>query len=118
MAYGGSEKMSLSIEAEPLPLRIDRDGTVRVGGTRVTLDTIVGAFLQGAAAEEIAQQYPTVSLGDVYAVVAYYLRHRAEVDEYLAERQREAESLRKEIEANLDRSIIRERLLARRASKP
>ncbi len=110
--------MSLSIEAEPLPLRIDPDGTVRVGGTRVTLDTVVGAFLQGAAAEEIAQQYPTVSLGDVYAVVGYYLRHRAEVDEYLTERQREAESLRKEIETNLDRSIIRERLLARRGSKP
>ena len=110
--------MSLSIEAEPVPLRIDRDGSVRVAETRVTLDTIVAAFLQGAAAEEIAQQYPAVSLGVVYAVIAYYLRHRGEVDQYLAERQQEAEALREEIEANLDRSIIRERLFARRPSKP
>jgi len=110
--------MSLLIEAEAAPLTIDSGGTVRVGGTRVTLDTIVGAFLQGASAEEIAQQYPVVSLGDIYAVIAYYLRHRAEVDQYLGQRAQEGDALRKEIEANLDRSVIRERLLARRASKP
>ena len=52
--------MSLTIDAEPVPLQADADGVVRVGGTRVTLDTIVVAFQQGATAEEIAEQYPAV----------------------------------------------------------
>ena len=48
------------------------------GGTRVTLEAIVAAFSDGATAEEIAQDFPAVSLSDVYAVISYYLRHRSE----------------------------------------
>lgn len=44
-----------------LPLETDADGVVRVGDTRVTLDTIIMAFTDGATAEEIAQQYPSSS---------------------------------------------------------
>lgn len=51
----------------------------RVGGTRVTLDTLVAAFEQGATTEEIAQQYPSPGLADVYSVIGYYLRRRDEV---------------------------------------
>lgn len=54
-----------------------------VGGTRVTLDTLVAAFDAGATAEEIAQQYPSVALADVYAVIAYYLLHQPEIQAYL-----------------------------------
>jgi uncharacterized protein (DUF433 family) len=108
--------MSLTIDAEPMPLQTDADGVVRVGGTRVTLDTIVIAFQQGATAEEIAQQYPTVALSDIYAVIGYYLRHRREVEAYLEEGNQQAEALRRELEANYDRQGIRERLLARRSS--
>jgi len=50
--------MTLSIAVEPIPLKVDSDGVVRVGGTRVTLDTIVTAFNNGATAEEIVHQYP------------------------------------------------------------
>ena len=50
--------MTLVIGPQPLPLTMDTDGVVRVGGTRVTLDTIIYAFLDGATAEEIVQQYP------------------------------------------------------------
>ena len=52
--------MALSITPEPMPLMTDQDGVVRVGGTRVTLDTIVMAFNQGATAEEIVLQYPSL----------------------------------------------------------
>jgi uncharacterized protein (DUF433 family) len=45
----------------------------------VTLDTIVAAFDAGATAEEIAQQYSSISLADVYSVITYYLRHQTEV---------------------------------------
>jgi len=75
--------MALVIEAEPIPLEMAPDGTVRVGGARVTLDTIVAAFKQGATAEEIAQQSQSVSLADAYAVITYYLRRRADVEDRL-----------------------------------
>jgi uncharacterized protein (DUF433 family) len=108
--------MSLVIDAELMPLQTDADGVVRVGGTRVTLDTIVAAFQQGASAEEIAQQYPSVQLADIYAAITYYLRHRAEVEAYLEEGDRQAEALRRELEAGCNQQGIRERLLARRSS--
>ena len=108
--------MSLTIDAEPAPLQADADGVVRVGGTRVTLDTIVVAFQQGATAEEIAEQYPSVALSDVYAAIAFYLRHQSEVEAYLEEGNRQGDALRQKQEAKYDRQEIRNRLLARRSS--
>ena len=65
--------MTLAIKTAPVPLSADATGTVRVGGTRVTLDTVVGAFSRGATAEQIVQQYPTLDLADVYAVISRHL---------------------------------------------
>ncbi len=107
--------MALVIAAEPVPLETDAEGVARVGGTRVTLDTIVEAFLDGETAEEIAQQYPSVRLADVYAIIAFFLRRRAEVDRYLQERQRRARTVRAENEGRFDPAGLRERLLARHA---
>jgi len=109
--------MTLAIQAEPLPLRQEPDGTVRVGGTRVLLDTVVSAFREGASPEQIAEQYPDLALPDVYAAIGYYLRKRADVDAYIAGRRQEADRLRVEIEGKLDPRGIRDRLLARRASR-
>lgn len=106
--------MSLDIAPERAPLSADRDGVVRVGSTRVTLDTVVAAFHTGATAEEIAQQYPSVDLVDVYAVITYYLRHRSEVDEYLRVREGVAAEVRAVNEARFDPVGVRNRLLARR----
>ena len=100
--------------AEPIPLAMDKDGTIRVGGTRVTLDTLVAAFKQGATAEEIVLQYPTLQLADVYAVISYYLRETVEVDTYLDRQAAEALEIRKQVEARFDPAGIRDRLLARR----
>jgi len=77
--------MTLPLEAEPLPLHTDRDGTIWVGQIRIPLETVVHAFNEGAAAEEIAYRYPTLELADIYASITYYLRHRGAVDEYLQE---------------------------------
>ena len=82
--------MAFSITTEPIPLETDSDGVVRVGGTRVTLETVVATFLDGATAEEIARQYPSLNLADVYAVISYYLRHTEEVERYLSERREQA----------------------------
>ena len=109
--------MSLAVETEPLPLTTDARGAVRVGGTRVTLDTVVEAFSEGLTAEEIAQQYPVLDLADVYAVIGYYLRHREYVEEHLEERTRSAAELRARIEAERPSAGFRERLLARRRER-
>jgi uncharacterized protein (DUF433 family) len=83
---------------EAVPLKTDPHGAVRVGGTRVTLDTIVAAYRRGARAEDIAQQFDVLRVDDVYAVLAYYLRHQPEVDAYLAEREVAAAHLRAQLE--------------------
>ena len=108
--------MTLSIKETPVPLTTGADGVVRVARTRVTLDTVVAAFAEGATAEEIVQQYPSLDLADVYSVLAYYLRHRAEVDAYLHERQEQAEAVRKYNESRCDPSGVRDRLLARKVN--
>lgn len=104
--------MSPAAAPEPVPLFTDAQGVIRVGGTRVTLDTVVGSFDTGASAEEIADAYP-LQLADVYAVIAYYLRHRDEVGTYLQRRCQQAETVRRENEARFDHRGLRERLLAR-----
>lgn len=86
---------------------------IRIAGTRVTLDTVVGAFERGATPEEIAQDYPAVSLVDVYAVIAYYLRHQDEIRAYLRRREHEHAELRREIEGRAEYRHLRQRLLAR-----
>jgi uncharacterized protein (DUF433 family) len=107
--------MALTITTDPAPITLDADGVARVAGTRVRLDTVVNAYKLGATPEEIALDYDSIRLADVYGAIAYYLRHTAEVDEYLRVRQAEAEQLRRLNEARIDRQAIRERLEARQA---
>lgn len=108
--------MTLNLHADPVPLRVDASGAVRVGNTRVLLDIVIHSYKQGNAAEVIVHKYSTLDLADVYAVIAYYLRHREEVDAYLKQREIEADELRKLIEANQPPlPDLKARLLARKA---
>ena len=77
--------MSIVLEPEKVPLELSSSGVIRVAGSRVTLDTVVALFQQGASAEEIVTRFDTLDLGDVYAIIGYFLRHRDEVDSYLQE---------------------------------
>ncbi len=107
--------MAFPVQAEAPPLREDASGAVRVGGSRVLLELVIWAFQDGATPETIVQRYSTLALPDVYAVIAYYLRHRGEIDQYLARHERKAVQIRRRIEAQQgDLSEIRARLLARR----
>ncbi len=105
--------MTAELVDTKLPLAYDQDGVIRVGGTRVTLDTVVATFEQGATAEEIAIQYPVLHLADIYQVIAYYLHNKENVNSYLQKREKQHEAVRKEVEARFDQTGIRERLLAR-----
>ncbi len=106
--------MTLQVTAEPVPLTGDADGVLRVGSSRVTLDTVVAAFREGMTPEGIVQQYPSLRLAEVYSVIGYVLNHAAEVDSYLRDRQRFAEGVRRENESRFDPAGVRARLLARR----
>ena len=108
--------MSLTIQSDPVPLRTDEHGVIRVGDSQVLLDIVIREFNNGSDPEGIVLGYSTLQLADVYAVIAYYLRHRKEVDEYLQTRREEAERLRQEIEAmQPNRAELRAKLLARKA---
>jgi uncharacterized protein (DUF433 family) len=100
-----------------VPFVSDPHGTVRIGGTRVTLATVISSFQEGATAEEIVFQYPTLELADVYAVISYYLKHRPEMEEYLLGQQQLAEQVRQQHEERFQQQGIRDRLLARQAQQ-
>lgn len=82
----------------PVPIKTEEDGTIRVSGTRVTLDTILNYYLQGHTPERLHEGFDTVRLADIYAVITYYLSNRDELDKYLNERKVKAAELRHEIE--------------------
>jgi uncharacterized protein (DUF433 family) len=113
----GETAVAFAVQAEAPPLREDASGALRVGSSRVLLDLVIRAFQDGATPETIVQRYSTLALPDVYAVIAYYLRHRNEIEEYLARREQKADEVRRQIESQQgDLSEIRARLAARRQS--
>ena len=89
-------------------------GVLRVTGTRVSLDSVIYVFNEGATPEEIVQSFPTLELKDVYAVISYYLQNRDEVEKYLAQRHVEHQELKRELETRFNPNGLRERLLARK----
>jgi uncharacterized protein (DUF433 family) len=103
----------LQLHAEPPPLRVDDGGAVRVGNSRVSLDLIVEQYENGMTPDDLIRAYDTLALADVYAVIAYYLRHRDEVHGYLKRRGEEAGALRATIEAGRPR-VSRDELHTRR----
>jgi uncharacterized protein (DUF433 family) len=71
-----------------------RDGGYWVMGTRVSLDSIVYAFLGGQTAEGIAQAFPVLTLEQVYGAIAFYLANRPDIDAYLAQVKADFEAMR------------------------
>jgi uncharacterized protein (DUF433 family) len=108
--------VSLFTESQPVPLRQDDAGAIRVGNTRVLLELVIEAYLDGATPETIVQWFDSLRLADVYAVISYYLNHEEEVKEYLRRREELAVEVRRKIEAvQPSRPNFRQELLARRA---
>lgn len=97
-----------------VPLTTDEAGVLRVAGTRVSLDSVIHAFNEGATPEEIVQDFPTLDLAAVYAVVGYYLQNRPEVELYLEQRNAHREELKQKVESRHSPQGLRERLLNRK----
>jgi uncharacterized protein (DUF433 family) len=110
--------MSLAVEISPIPLWADDQGVMRIGQTRVRLDTVITAWRQGESPEQIIENFDVLDLADVYAVISYYLHHRAEVEEYMARNQQHGARPRTEHERRFPPVGVRERLLARRDATP
>jgi uncharacterized protein (DUF433 family) len=64
------------------------DAGLYIAGSRVSLDSIVYAFQQGSSPEEIQQDWPILSLEQVYGAITYYLANRAQVDEYIRDAEK------------------------------
>jgi uncharacterized protein (DUF433 family) len=107
--------MTLNIQTDAPPLRVTNEGVVYVSDTRVPLETVIWTYDEGASAEEIVMRYDALALADVYAVIAYYLKHRDAVETYLEGVKAESERVRQENEARYDMRALSERLLARRS---
>jgi uncharacterized protein (DUF433 family) len=115
MYQPGDHLVTFTVQPESPPLHEDAGGALRVGDSRVLLEIVIRAFQDGATPETIVQRYSTLALSDVYAVVAYYLRHRSEIDAYLARREEEAEAVQQRITAKQGNlTEIRERLMPHR----
>lgn len=95
-------------------VRQDQYGAFRVGQTRVSLDSVVYGYHKGLSAETIAEQYPVLSLEEVYGAITFYLANRKEIDQYLAKQEQLWETLQAESEQRV--SPLVERLRAQRAN--
>ncbi len=102
---------------DAIPLTKDANGVYRVGDTRVTLDVIVRAFNRGATAEEIAQDFTSLQLSDIYQVIGYYLKHSSEMTSYFAERHSQERDLLLAHESEWSPRGLRDRLMARRNTR-
>jgi uncharacterized protein (DUF433 family) len=78
--------------AFPVSPYIDQeDGALRIAGTRVGLSSIVAGFQDGESPDRIAQEFPTVTVAQVYGAIAYYLEYRKLIDDFFAKVDREFE---------------------------
>jgi len=64
-------------------VRVDEHGAMRIGNSRVMLDSIVAGFEQGHSPETLQQQHPAPSLEEAYGAITFYLAHTDEVHTYL-----------------------------------
>jgi uncharacterized protein (DUF433 family) len=110
--------MALALTPESPPLALDEHGCIRVGGTRVSLDVVIADYEAGMSPREIAERYDVLTLADVFGAVTYYLRHRSDVEAYLARRATEAQETRAKVERDLKQgpslTELRKRMAARK----
>jgi uncharacterized protein (DUF433 family) len=113
--------MAMLETTQELPLRLTDDGTIRIVGSRVSLDSVIHHYKLGASAEQIAERFPGIELADVYATIAYYLTHLETVDEYLRQQETKGDRIQERIESDPQYRIksaeFRARLLARKLDK-
>ncbi len=99
----------LDLRRPALPLRRDAHGVIRLGRTRVTLESVLAAYREGESPEGILDRFPSLDLAGIHATLAWYLGHLAEAESYLARSRREGDANR----VKAHRRTVPSRLLAR-----
>jgi uncharacterized protein (DUF433 family) len=94
----------------PTYVRRDEHGVLRIGDTRVMLDSVLAAWEQGDSPEAICSQYPALSLEQVYGSITWCLSHPEEVAAY--KRQQDAAWDRWKAWAEAQPSPVRDRIRA------
>ncbi len=87
-------------QTQTLPFRLAEDGTIRIGESRVSLESVIHHYNLGASAEQIVQKFPTLDLADVYAAISYYLNNEESVEEYLREQETKGDALQAQSESD------------------
>lgn len=105
--------MNLTFDEIRVPVQVWEDGSVRVGGSRVTLATVLYAFNGGAKPESLLEMFPGIDLADAYHLFGYYLARSDEVAEYLGKCDDEWDRVKAEIDAQPGQRELRERIRAR-----
>jgi uncharacterized protein (DUF433 family) len=101
-----------------VPLRMDEHGGIRVGGTRVLLEVMLSGYIyHGDTPEQIKEDFPTLNLADIHAVISYYLNNKDEVDAYLRGREQEATKLRHRMEQEHPEMFVLQNELRQRLAK-
>lgn len=107
--------MTLTLQAERVPLRITVDGAAMIEQTRIPLETVITAFKHGDSPEQIVDSFDALTLAQVYAVIAYFLNHRDSVEDYIRRRAGSAAHVQQEIADNRPEMFsLRARLLAKK----
>ena len=102
---------------QTVPLKLTEDGTIRIAGSRVALESVIHHYNLGADPEEIASRFRSLQLADIYGALAYYLNHRGEIDIYLCQQEADGDRVESEVLSQSGyqaaRIAFRERTLAR-----
>lgn len=100
-----------------VPLTLGDDGAVRITGTRITLNVLLGFVRQGLTPDEIASDVlGTLTVADIHAVLAWVHRHTDEVDAYLAESERRSAEHEERARRNESPGVERLRRMAQERS--
>lgn len=76
-----------------------REGSWKIGSSRVTLDSVVALFREGVSAEGMVESFPSLTLEQVHGALAFYLANRHELEDYLRQGKRLASDEEREWQA-------------------
>jgi len=95
------------------------DAAYRIASTRVSLDSVVYAWLDGLSPESIVDSYPALTLEQVHGALAYYLAHQEEIDQYLSQGEAEFEVLRQKLNERLreTKPLLYQKLMTHKQQK-
>lgn len=120
-----SHRLSFSVNSNITPMTLasiptkqyieQRDKEYWIEGTRISLDSVAYSFLNGESPESIAQNFPLLSLEQVYGAIAFYLANRELVDAYL--KKGEAEFQRLQQSCREKSPLLYQKLKAAQAQK-